>query len=382
MSTDTAVSSSSHSRGLPRSGYAQAYSQPARSGPTPVRLVQSSSLSRPNWRGTKFNQETPQKVSTQFGLPTAIASGSSVAGQKQAGKRNWPVQQGTPRASKYLPSKLASHQSAAQAASSAAGMPTSNGRRGSSLAASSLSNADAPVKSKTSAVAPAKRVSSRSSLLSRFRSPQSTQFHVSTGYNPSTSSGFLNHGSHGQSRQQNANFQPASEGLRYTSNVNAHSAAWNSGNAGQGTWNLPASEKGHFAPTRTHNIPQLFGGSVIRRLKTAADQAEASMKKPQQTYAAPSRQSESLKPRMQSGSLGVQNVRPEPKVMRFRSSGEYLITTCSSEFVYNFSNVSFFKQVYRVSMDSLSNKVIKVTLLSVLVFSCCWCAKAFVLAAI
>lgn len=331
--TDTAVGSS-HSRGLSRSGYAQAFSQPARSGSIPVRLVQSSSLSGPNWRGTKLNQEKQQKVLTRFGLPTAIASGSSVSGQKQAGKRNWPVQQGTPRASKYLPSKLASHQSAAQAASSAAGMPTSSGRRGFSLTASNLFNADGPTKSKTSAVAPARRVSSHSSLFSRFHTPQSTQFHVNRGYNPSTSSRSSIHGSRGQSRQQNANFQPASEGLRYTSsNANTYSAGWNSGNAGQGTWNLPVSGKGRFAPTRTHNIPQLFGGSAIRRLKTP-ERAEASIKKQQQAYTAPSRQSESLRPRMQSESLRVQNVHPEHKVMRFRPSGEYLITTCSSEFIY------------------------------------------------
>lgn len=375
---DTAIGSG-YSQGLSRSGYAQALSQPAQSGRTSVRVVKSSSLSKPNWRGTKLNQVKAQEAPKQnFGLSTSIASGSSVSkySQKQnvlpdiSKRGTWPVQQGMPHANNYLSSssasiqspssksKSASHQSAAQNVPGAAAETLAfYGRTGySPMKSSSLFGPRAPVQMKTSASAPARRVTSHRS--SQFPAPQSKPFHVNGGYHEgykpsSTSSMTSSHLSYSpslpMSNKQNAHVSfgpemPTREGLSYKpsytstgqipSNTNSHQVSSNSRNMAQGAGSLPASGNSRsgasgrrFAPTIIHSIPERFGGFAIRRLQTPADQREASVKKPQQTYTAPSRQRDSSR-------LQGQSVHPEGKRMRIRPSGrpagEYLITFCCS----------------------------------------------------
>ncbi|XP_044026831.1 uncharacterized protein LOC122863965 [Siniperca chuatsi] len=94
--------------------------------------------------------------------------------------------------------------------------------------------------------------------------------------------------------------------VQLPSSMSPLKASWNS-NSAQGARNFPASGNGRagtsaqgFAPTRTHSIPQRFGGSAIRRLKEPADQTDRRIGKPQQTYTAPSQQTVSYKPQVQS----------------------------------------------------------------------------------
>ncbi|XP_071356985.1 uncharacterized protein [Trachinotus anak] len=65
-------------------------------------------------------------------------------------------------------------------------------------------------------------------------------------------------------------------------------------NPAQGAHNLPASGSSragtspqHFAPTRTHNIPQRYGGFAIRRLKEPVDQKEVGVQRPQSSTVPP-----------------------------------------------------------------------------------------------
>lgn len=344
--------------------------------------MKSGSLSKPNWRGTKLNRVKVQEAPKQnFGLSTSIASGSSVSkySQKQnnlpdiSKRGTWPVQQGMPHAINYLSSssasiqspssksKSASHQSAAQnVPGAAAETPAFYGQTGfSPMKSSSLFGAGAPVRMQTSASAPARRVTShRRSQASHFPAPQSKLFHVKGGYHGSykpssmssmTSSHLGYSPSLPVSNEQNAHVSfrpemPTSEGLSYKpsytssgqipSNANSHQVSSNSRNTAQGAGGLPASgnshsgaSRRHFAPTVIHSIPERFGGFAIRRLKTPADHREASVKKPQKTYTAPSRQRESSR-------LQVQSIHPESKRMRIRPSrrpaGDHLITFCCS----------------------------------------------------
>lgn len=92
----------------------------------------------------------------------------------------------------------------------------------------------------------------------------------------------------------------------------------NGRNPAQGAHNLPASGSSRagtspqqFAPTRTYDIPQQFGGFAIRRLKEPADQNEVNVQKPQDPSTTPLRQTASYKPQGQS-------VSPESKWKRVR----------------------------------------------------------------
>ncbi len=358
LKTETALSSG-YSQGLSTSGHTQSVSQPAQGGYAPVRFVQSSSVSKPNWQINKSNQATMQNVPKKqfFGLSTAIASGASVSKYSQnqndlteySKKRTWPIQQGTPRASKSYSFNSASHQSAAQKTPSAAETSAYYGQRGHSpVKSSSLFGAVAPApqtnsaRMQTSASARARRVSSRHSAKaskpSHLSPPQNGRtgngpVHTEVG-NPYRSKLFPVTGGNAQgsysrslpaSNKQNApvGFQPRSlerptnQRLSYkpsytsteqiASSTGALQASWNSRTSAQGARNLPASETGgagtsgqRFAPTRTHSIPKRFGGHAIRRLRDPVDQKEASVRKPQQTNTAPSQQTVSYKPQAQS----------------------------------------------------------------------------------
>uniref|UniRef100_UPI0037E8A170 activating signal cointegrator 1 complex subunit 2 homolog n=1 Tax=Semicossyphus pulcher TaxID=241346 RepID=UPI0037E8A170 len=200
-------------------------------------------------------------------------------------------------------------------------------------APSSQKNSDTQMQ--TSATAPARRVplhrSSKQSKLSSFSSSpktfrteaakpnQSKLFSVAggnaQGSYKSTSRYSMpsSHVSYSQplsvSNELNAlfSFQPRSPQMptsqRFRSTEQNPSSTSSLQNPAQGAHNQPASGSGgtpRYAPTRTHSIPERFGGFAIRRLKDPDDQKEAGNRHPQQTYTAPSAQSGSYKPQVQS----------------------------------------------------------------------------------
>lgn len=380
--TQTAVGS--YSQGLSSSGSTQTVSQPAHSGYASVKLVQKSSAVKPRRasKSTLFNvKKGPEK---QLSDPsTSIASGTLVSKYRKSQndrtdldeKGTWPVQQGTPRDSKYLSSssasvqsprksysfKQASHQSAAHSAPAAAAeTPAYHGPRGySPVKSASLFSVGAPspqgeaVQMQTSASAPArlslrrgaKRSSSRYKKRTRNNPSQteagksyySDRFPVNGGKAQEGRAASSLSSSSRSFQQSNkltdhAGFQPRSIEMptsqrpsykrSYTSDVQVPSSSsalkesWDRRKPAQEV--LPASRGGsagtstqRFAPTRTHRIPQRFGGFSIRRLKEPADQKEVSVRTPQQTYTAPSWQSASYRPQ-------VQSVHPESQWKRIR----------------------------------------------------------------
>ncbi|XP_034401376.1 uncharacterized protein LOC117739189 [Cyclopterus lumpus] len=287
LNTDPIGSDSSQR--FPNSGYTQTLFQPANSGYDSVKLVQSSAQSKPNWRTTKLNWEHLQKMPKKriFGLSASIAGGRSLSKYDQtpiSKKRTLPVQQGTPSKSNHRSSssesfqgpresysfKPYSHQTAAQKALVNSETAAYTGLMGSTMKSSRPSSGGAaeprriPVRTKTSASAPARRVSSlRGSAVSkpsRFSSLQNER----TRNNPSQTEAWEPYSS--KVVPVNARNLPASG----TSSV---------GTSGQG-----------FASSTIHQIPQSFGGFAIRRLKIPVDQKEVSVVKlQQQAYVAPRR---------------------------------------------------------------------------------------------
>ncbi|XP_034401476.1 uncharacterized protein LOC117739274 [Cyclopterus lumpus] len=316
LNTDPIGSGSSQR--FPNSGYTQTLSQPAKSGYDSVKLVQSSAQSKPNWRTTKLNWEHLQSMPKKriFGLSASIAGGSSLSKYDQtpiSKKRTLPVQQGTPSKSNHRSSssesfqgpresysfKPYSHQTAAQKAL------VNTGLMGSTMKYSRPSSGGAaeprriPVRTKTSASSPARRVSSlrgsAASKPSRFSSLQNER----TRNNPSQTEAWERYSS--KVVPVNARNLPASR----TSSV---------GTSGQG-----------FASSTIYQIPQRFGGYAIRRLKEPAQQKEVSVgKTPQQAYVATQRlslqQQAFTAPQLSSASSKpkVQRVHPEAKWMMVR----------------------------------------------------------------
>ena len=299
FNTDPAASSSRFSQVYSSGSDTNPYSQPAQRGHSSVRLAQSSSLSKPNWRPAKSNHANAQTVpKNSFGLSTSIASGSSVSKYKKRNdvtnvskKRTWPVQQGTAYVSKYVSSSSAAVQtprslSAAQKTPSAAATSASYGPRSYvPVKSSSQFSVGAPaLQMQTSATARARRVSShhssKASKPSRFsplqnerRENDPSRTEVGNRYQSKlfqpTGRNVQGSQSLPASQKQNAlNLQPRS----YTSTRLPASAGSGTGTSGQ-----------RFAPTRTYNIPDRFGGFAIRRLKEPADQ-KLSVGKPQQSY--------------------------------------------------------------------------------------------------
>ncbi|XP_068429176.1 uncharacterized protein [Clinocottus analis] len=248
--TDPEVSSG-YSQRVPSSRYTPAVSQPAKSGSASVRLAQSGSAPKPNWRAAKLNhgnvQKTPKKL--PFSLSASIAGGSSLSKYHQAptsDKRPRPVQQGAPGTSQYRSSSSASPPSPRESfKSSAVSKPPASSERKEyslSMKSSSLSRSGAaesrriPVRTRTSASGAARRVSS--------------------------------------SRRSKARNDPSRTRTPYASNLVPVKVG-----------NLPASGPSReeasgqgSSGSRTHNIPQRFGGFAIRRLKKPADQEEASVR--------------------------------------------------------------------------------------------------------
>ncbi|XP_031698390.1 protein transport protein sec31-like isoform X2 [Anarrhichthys ocellatus] len=324
--------SSGYSQRFPSSGNTQGVSEAARRGYALVRFMPSNSKSKPNRPKTRLSHENVQKRPNDFGLSTNIASGNSISRYRQSplsGERTWPVQQGTPSTSNYqslreiYAFKPASHQSAAQKASSLSSTGAAEPHR-------------IPARTKTSASASATRVSShRSSEASKPSHFPSLQNEV-TRNNPSQTeagnqypSKLFDQGpykpasaSHMASSLQSysrslpvsnkhsapAGFNPSSGNTltSYTSTEQVPSSmrslqtSWNSRNSAQGARNLPASRTKsvgisdqRFPLTRIYNIPQRFGGYAIIRLKKTADQKEVSVGQqppyvvPQQPYVVP-----------------------------------------------------------------------------------------------
>ncbi|XP_038581385.1 uncharacterized protein LOC119907769 [Micropterus salmoides] len=364
LNTNTAVSRG-YSRGLFSSGYPQALSQSAQGGYASV-VPERRAGSKPNWRTRKLNRV---KVPTWQlpGLATPVASGGFVSQYNRnqdnvldnSKKRTWPVQHGTPRASKQhrssasaqrssksYPFTMASHQSAAQKARSAsAKSPVYNIATGSSslFSAGALAPQTHSVRLPTSGSAPARRVSSRRrpdlskpscfspSQNERTRSDpsqteaakpyQSRLFTVNRGHAqgsskststsnmaysqlfPVSSIGSVRPGSLEMPTSQRLSYKPSyASSEQITSSTGSLQASWNSRNSAQGARNLPAFQR--FVPTKTLNIPQCFGGYAIRRLKKP-DQEEEGVQKPQQTYTARSWRPASPEPHVPSKLLRI-----------------------------------------------------------------------------
>ncbi|XP_041665879.1 adhesive plaque matrix protein [Cheilinus undulatus] len=302
LHTQTSVSTV-YSQKPSSSSYSQSLSQPAQSGHSSVRFVQANSVSKPNWQSvtsTKVKNEPKRRF---FGLSTEIASGSSVSQYNKrdptddSKKATLPVQQS---ASKYPSSSpsLTSYQSAAQATSYV------QGGYSPALKPSSLSSPKVPtsqrhsVRMQTSASAPARRVYiRRTSHPSKISSKKATSWTEAT--NP--------HQSHGQGSYKPASTDnmPSSQPLPSSNKQDASASfqprstlqSYSSRGPVQGAHNQPAPR---YAPTRTYSIPQRFGGYAIRRLGDAKEQREEGTRKLQQTYTAPSAQTGSYKPQLQS----------------------------------------------------------------------------------
>ncbi|XP_031729801.1 uncharacterized protein LOC116397989 [Anarrhichthys ocellatus] len=287
--------------------------QTANGGYASVMLAQSSSESKPNRPTTTLNQENVQNTPKKqiFGL--SVASGSSLGRYDQtpiSKKRTRPAQQGIPSTSNYQSSssgslqsprggysfKPASHQSAAQRASAVSETPGKGYPKSSSDGAAGPRRI--PARTKTSASGRAVRVSPhRGSVAPK----------------PSYFSSLQNE------RTRN---NPSQAGSPYPNKlvpVNVPVNVPDSGTSSSGT----SGQK--FAPTRTHNIPQAFGGYAIRRLKEPTDQKEVSVGRPQQAYVAPQRppaqKQAYMAPQRPSPSYKpqAQSVHPEAKWMRIKS---------------------------------------------------------------
>ncbi|KAK9526185.1 hypothetical protein VZT92_014899 [Zoarces viviparus] len=370
--------SSGYSQRVPSSAYTQGVSQPARSGYPSVRLVQSSLKSKPNWPKTRLSHGNVQKRPNDFDLSTNIASGSSLSKYAQSllrKKRTWSVQQGPPSTRNYRLSgsesiqspresyaiKPASHQSAAQKASSLSSTGAAEPHR-------------IPARTRTSASASATRVSSGRTSVASKPSYFPARQNVITRNNPSqTETGNqypskpvpVNAGnaqgtykpasaSHMASSHQSyspslplANKHSAPAGFHsssgktltsYTSTEQVPSSttslqtSWNNRNPAQGACNLSASgtrsvgtSGQSFAPTRIHHIPQCFGGYAIIRLTEPADQKEVSVGNPKQPSVAPQRPSDQQQPSAAPQRPAafykpqVQSVHPEAKWIRIPS---------------------------------------------------------------
>ncbi|CAJ1083588.1 adhesive plaque matrix protein-like isoform X4 [Xyrichtys novacula] len=335
--------SSVYSQGYSSSSYSQTLSRPSQSGFSSVRLVQSSSVSVPKLREPTSKQVNAPK--RRFvGLSTAIASGSSVSKYDKeksdhtdsSKKTTWPVQR-TPTTSKYLSSSSASSQSPSSKSSSklahhqsathgTASVKSAYGQKDYFLNQKSSSlfspRAVSPqrhaVRMQTSATAPARRVSiHRTSKIPRPSTLYSTKKETISSNRYNTPSSHLTQSQSLSFRNQNApngvqprSFQnPSHQRLGYTSTEQNPSSvssyqkpSWKSRSPTPSD-NNPADSRDsgsvRYAPTRTYNIPEQFGGYAIRRLRNP-DEQETSAMKPQQTNRVSSAHSVSYRPQVPS----------------------------------------------------------------------------------
>lgn len=315
--TGSSSSSSSNNQGLSK-GYTPTLSWPSKSGPVSSGTVTSGSTSTPNWSVAKVNKANAQTRPKwqRYDPSTDVISGSSVSKYSMqddgvVGKKGTrPAQQGTRYAGMYrasssdqsLPtrSKWSSVQSAAQNPTAAAKVPPSNGQ------GSSPFGPGTSFRLGTSASAPARKVlANRGSKAGKPAAPQ----------RPFGANGF-----------QGSNNPPSPSSM-----IRGRTVSWNGQSVAQGPPGFPNSDNSgrglspgvRYAPTRTYNIPDQYGGSVIRRLADPAGPAEEGTRKPQQTYTAPPRQREFPRRQQQSRS-----VHPKAKVLRIRPGSlprKYLI---------------------------------------------------------
>ncbi|XP_063754723.1 uncharacterized protein LOC134874593 isoform X2 [Eleginops maclovinus] len=235
-SLNAAVSSFSwgHSTG----GNTQTASQPAKSGYSKARLVQGSSAAKSNSQLANLNPVPKQHYQ---GLSNSIASGNSK--------------------SKY---------DKTQSSLFGAGAPEPN---------------MIPARTKTSASVRAKLVSKtpKTARPSAPKNPSQTEF-----VNPYRSKLFPGNtqGSYKATSMASSYGKSLPESNKVNGPVfqpRSYSRSYNSKSSGKG----PSGKK--FALTKTHSIPDKFGGYAIRRLKDP-DQEKVSVRKPQQAYVAPQRQ--------------------------------------------------------------------------------------------
>lgn len=313
--TSSSSSSSANNQGLSK-GYTPTLSWPSKSGSVSPGMESSGSMSSPNWSVAKVNTANAKTYPKwQLYNPSLdIISGSSVSKfsmQDDRKKGTRPAQQETRFAGMYQASssdqslpirrKWSTVQSAAQNPT-AAKVPPVNGQGSSSF------GSGIPFRLGTSASAPARRVlANRGSKARKPAAPQ-RPFGVNGfqgSYNPPSPSSMISNG--------------------------RRTVSWNGQSVAQGPPGFPDSDNSNrepssgvrYAPTRTYNIPDQYGGSVIRRLADPADPTEEGTRKPQQTYTAPPRQREFPRRQQQS-----RRVHPKAKLLRIRPGSpprKYLI---------------------------------------------------------
>lgn len=224
-----------HSQRFSTSSYEQSASRPAQSS---VRLVQSSLVSKPTWYSA---QEVPNH--SPFGLSSAVASGNSVSRVRQNQKGLTDTRKYTSGSSSYsqTPSESYPQQSVAQR--------------------------------QTSASAPARRVSPHKSRASGVSSARAIARNV-----PNQAAALPSN--------VKVSYRPGYTSTdQWPTSRNHLQASWGIGSAAPGAQNLPVfgpnlvgNSTLRFAPSRTYEIPEVFGGHAIRRL---GGLNEAVVQKPQ-----------------------------------------------------------------------------------------------------
>ncbi|XP_030597571.1 uncharacterized protein LOC115788606 [Archocentrus centrarchus] len=290
LSTGTAVNRG-YSQGLSTSSYEQTVSKPVQSS---VRLVQSSLVSKPTWY-TNLEHVSAQEVPNRspFGLSSAVASGNSVNQLSQN-------QNSLTDARKYISSSSTSLQTPRESYSHQLASQWSGAQK----------PASAAVQMQTSASAPARRVSkhkSRPSSVS-FDRAITRNVPIQTAAGKPYQNQWLpvnvgnTQGSYMPSSTSNmkVSYNPSYTSLeqRPTSR-NPLQASWGFSNIAQGARNLPVygsdtvgNSTWRFAPSRTYEIPERFGGYAIRRLSELKEEV---VQKPQ-TATSPPKQMAYLNP--------------------------------------------------------------------------------------
>ncbi|XP_033951040.1 uncharacterized protein [Pseudochaenichthys georgianus] len=215
-------------------GYTQTVSQPAKSGLAKVRLVQGSSVSKPN-----LNRVPKQRV---YGLSTAIAGSYSLSksSNKDEGKSSSLFGAGAPEPNQ-IPART---------------------KTSSSVRAKLVSKTDKPSRPSAS------KNPSQTEVVNPYKLFSGNAGNARGSYKATSMAS-----SYGTSLESNVGNGPIFKPRSYSTSDDSKSSR-----------ERTSGKK--LAPTKTHIIPDKYGGYAIRRLK-APGQEKVSVRKPQQAYQTP-----------------------------------------------------------------------------------------------
>ncbi|XP_071060848.1 muscle M-line assembly protein unc-89-like isoform X1 [Pseudochaenichthys georgianus] len=215
-------------------GYTQTVSQPAKSGLAKVRLVQGSSVSKPN-----LNRVPKRRV---YGLSTAIAGSYSLSksSNKDEGKSSSLFGAGAPEPNQ-IPART---------------------KTSSSVRAKPVSKTDKPSRPSAS------KNPSQTEVVNPYKLFSGNAGNARRSYKATSMAS-----SYGTSLESNVGNGPIFKPRSYSTSYDSKSSR-----------ERTSGKK--LAPTKTHIIPDKFGGYAIRRLK-APGQEKVSVRKPQQAYQTP-----------------------------------------------------------------------------------------------